>query len=81
MKPTAEPKFDLDQFQDLIHDQDGKGHAAKIVYEYCYYERACHIYKCSVSTDYRHVTQEDVEELLHLREGKSIVFECQLEIV
>jgi len=75
------PKFDIDEFQDLIYDEDGKGHNAKIKYESAYYDGSLRIYKCEVFTNYRHATQIDIEELLNLREGKSITFECKLEVL
>lgn len=81
MKSILEPKFENDTFTDLIFDQDGKGHAAKISYEGVNYDHAFRIYHCEVSTDYRYVSQVDIEELLHLREGKRISFECSLNVL
>lgn len=78
-KPTSEPKFDQDTFTDLVYDEEGNSYPATISYESFYYDGACRVYKCDVSTSLRHVTQDDIYEVLHLREGKSIVFECQIE--
>lgn len=80
-KPSNEPKFDTDSFTDLIFDEEGHSYSAKIDYEYAYYDGACRVYKCDVSTAYRHVTQDDIYEVLHLREGKRIEFECTINFV
>jgi hypothetical protein len=76
-----QPQFEIDSFTDLIYDEDGKGHNATISYEGAYYDGSFRVYKCSVATGYRHVSQLDIEEMLHLRDGKNIVFECKLEIL
>jgi len=81
MKTDISPKFDLDDFTDLIEDEHGKGHTAKVVYESCFYDGSLRIYKCEVFTNYRHVSQIDIEELLHFRHGKSVTFECKMEIL
>lgn len=77
---TEDPKFQVDSFQDLVYDENAKGHPATISYEYFEYEGAIHICKLTVSTPLRHVDQEDIVNMLHFREGKRIEMETKMQL-
>lgn len=80
-KKVSEPKCEIDSFQDLIYDENGKGHYSTISYEGFHYDNAFRICKLTVSTSLRHVEAEDVVNLLELREGKRIKLECNLTLI
>lgn len=75
-------KFESDSYTDLVYDANGKGHTAEISYEGYYYDRSLRLVKLSVKTNLKDkYLQESVLEMIHLREGKRIELECQIEIL
>lgn len=80
-KPEPKIIYEADSFIEPIYDQDGKEFSATISFEGYHYDEALRIVKLIVSTALRHVEEEDVVNLLELREGKRIKLETKMQIV
>lgn len=83
MKRHNEPKFEMEEFWEDIEDADGRDWIAKIIFESYFYEGSLHIVKLMVSTSYPTTDeiQENVENIIQLRYGKSVTMDCELELI